>query len=182
MILDRRCDKWWGYGRCGVILDRRCDKWWGMVDVVWYLIGDVINDGGMVDVVWYLIGDVINVGTMVDVVCYLMTWLGTARILYLGILRCRSSQCKDLPYVAMCILLLLVTSTMVSWQHQQQTMDIMMSQSYMWHHNGLECCDIINMPYYRVMAPTFDEWVILYTSLYMWCHYYNKNSAHCRRW
>ncbi len=166
VILDRRCDKWWGYGRCGMILDRRCDKWWG------YGRCGVIHE----------IGDVKHVGTMVDVVCYLMTWLGTARILYLGILRCRSSQCKDLPYVAMCILLLLVTSTMVSWQHQQQTMDIMMSQSYMWHHNGLECCDIINMPYYRVMAPTFDEWVILYTSLYMWCHYYNKNSAHCRRW
>ncbi len=40
---------------------------------------------------------------------YPMTWIGTTRILYDGILRCR-----DLPSVAMSILLLLVTSTMVS--------------------------------------------------------------------
>ncbi len=77
---------------------------------------------------------------------YPMTWLYTIRILYHGILQCRSPQCRDLPSVAMGILLLLVMSTMVSWQHQQQTMDGMMSQSYLWHHNGLECCDIKNMP------------------------------------
>ncbi len=37
---------------------------------------------------------------------YPMIWLGTARILYHMILRCRSPQCRDLPCVAMCILLL----------------------------------------------------------------------------
>ncbi len=26
-----------------------------------------------------------------------------------------------------------------------------MSQNYLWHHNGLECCDIINMPYNGVI-------------------------------
>ncbi len=111
----------------------------------------------------------------------IMTWLGTNMILYHGILRCRSLQCRDLPSVAMNILLLLVTSTMVSWQHQQQTMDMMMSHSYLWHHNGLECCDIINMPQYGVMAPKCYEWLIIYTYLYICCDYYKKNSAHgCR--
>ncbi len=113
---------------------------------------------------------------------YPMTWLGTARILYHGILRCRPPQCRDVPSVAMCILLLLVLSTMASWQHQLQTLDMMMSQSYLWHHNGLECCDIINMPHYGVMASKVYEWVIIYTSLYMWFDYYNKNSAHGCRW
>ncbi len=37
----------------------------------------------------------------------------------------------DLPSVAMNILLLLMTSTMVSLHHQKQTMDVMMSQSYL---------------------------------------------------
>ncbi len=99
---------------------------------------------------------------------YHMTWLGTARILYHGILQCRS------PSVVMCILLLLVTSTMVSWQHQHQTMDMIMSERYLWYHNGLECCDIMNMPWYDVMSPKYYEWVIVYTSLYMWCDYTTK--------
>ncbi len=45
---------------------------------------------------------------------YPMTWLGSARILYHGILRCRSPQSIDLPSVGMSILLLLVMSAMVS--------------------------------------------------------------------
>ncbi len=48
---------------------------------------------------------------------YSMTWLGITRILYHRILQCRSPQCRDLPSVAMSIFLL-VTSMMVSWQHQ----------------------------------------------------------------
>ncbi len=33
----------------------------------------------------------------------------------------------------------------------------MMWLSYLWHHIGLECCDIINMPWYGVMAPNYYE-------------------------
>ncbi len=45
---------------------------------------------------------------------YPMTRLGTTRILCHGILQCRSPQCRDLPSVAMSILLLSVIATMVS--------------------------------------------------------------------
>ncbi len=49
-----------------------------------------------------------------DLLYYPMTRQGTTRILYYGILGCRSSQCRDLPSIAMSILLLLlVMSTMV---------------------------------------------------------------------
>ncbi len=38
------------------------------------------------------------------------------------------------------------------------------------------------MLWYGVIAPTFYQWVIIYTSLYMWCDYYKNNSAHGCRW
>ncbi len=54
------------------------------------------------------------------------------------------------------------TSTKVSWQHQQQTIDIMsavisQSSGTLW----LIWCDV-------------TEFVSIYTSMYMWCDYYKK--------
>ncbi len=48
---------------------------------------------------------------------YPMTWLSTTGILYNGILQCRSPQCRDLPSVAMSILLLLVMVKHQQWYH-----------------------------------------------------------------
>ncbi len=67
-----------------------------------------------IDTTFYVSGVIDKVDKNLTDYCYYpMTWLGTTRILYHGILQCRSPQSRDLPSVAMSILLFLVMLTLV---------------------------------------------------------------------
>ncbi len=75
----------------------------------YYYYGNRVSNYYCIDINYYCIDINYKTGSRY----YPMTWLGTTMILYRGILWCRSPECRDLPSVAMSILLL-VMSTKVS--------------------------------------------------------------------